>query len=70
MMRWTRAVVRGVAFWTAVLLPLAYLPLVIAGVPPIPDPSVLAILVAVNVLALVLGRSYDGASRRRVDGTG
>jgi hypothetical protein len=51
------APVRFLAFWTAVLLPLAYLPLVYGGLQG-GESTVLLSLVVVNALALVVGHGY------------
>jgi hypothetical protein len=55
-----RAVVaplRALSFWTAVLLPLAYLPLLAGGLTA-GEGSVLAALVLANVVALLLGHDH------------
>ena len=49
---------RALSFWTAVLLPLAYLPLVANGLGN-GEMSVLASLVAVNAAALVIGHGHE-----------
>lgn len=43
------------------LLPFAYLPLLFAGVSWAVEPSTVATFLAVNVVAVVVGRWYDGA---------
>jgi hypothetical protein len=48
---------RALSFWTAVLLPLAYLPLVTNGLTT-GETSVLLALVVANVVALVLGHGH------------
>ncbi|MEF8818767.1 MAG: hypothetical protein V5A31_09305 [Haloferacaceae archaeon] len=48
---------QALSFWTAVLLPLAYLPLVADGLGS-GETSVLLALVAVNAAALVLGHGH------------
>jgi hypothetical protein len=48
---------RALSFWTAVLLPLAYLPLVADGLGA-GEPTVLLALVVVNAAALVLGHGH------------
>lgn len=53
----------GVAFWIAVLLPLAYLPLLLAG-PPGVNPVMFGQLLTVNVVALVVGQFYEGTAGR------
>lgn len=58
---YARTATCGVAFWTAVLLPFIYLPLLFAGVSWAVEPSVIATCLAVNVVAVVVGRWYDGA---------
>lgn len=52
--------VRAVAFWTAALLPLAYLPLLATGFVAA-NPGAFAALVAVNVVALVAGHGHNQA---------
>ncbi|WP_340098715.1 hypothetical protein [Salinibaculum salinum] len=51
-------VLRRVAFWTAVVLPLAYLPLLSS---PVDDTELLVFvaLVAVNVVCLLVGHDYS-----------
>lgn len=53
-------VVRGLAFWAAILLPMVYLPLLLVGWSRVTDPTVLGALVFVNGLAIVLGQDYEG----------
>lgn len=48
---------RALSFWTAVLLPLAYLPLVANGLGP-GETTVLLVLVVANAAALVLGHGH------------
>jgi hypothetical protein len=52
--------VRAVAFWTAVLLPLAYLPLFLAGVAGAVDSVVVATVVALHAVAVLVGHVHDG----------
>lgn len=61
--RKARAFVCGAAFWTAVLLPLAYLPLVATGFSPLLDLPVLGSLVALNVVALVVGQFHEATGQ-------
>jgi hypothetical protein len=51
------APLRALSFWTAVLLPLAYLPLLADGLAG-GEASVLFALVAVNAVALLLGHEH------------
>lgn len=67
----TRAVVDGlstcmqcVAFWTAVFLPLVYVPLLLGGDSVTGGLSFLWKLIALNIAAVVVGYRYDGALRR------
>lgn len=52
------APVQAAAFWAAVALPLAYLPLLATGVA-WDQPSVLAAVLTLNGLAFVLGHGYE-----------
>lgn len=55
------AAVRGLAFWTAVLLPLAYLPLFAVGTVGGRDLVVVWQLIGINVVALLVGHLHgDG----------
>jgi hypothetical protein len=60
----TRALtaIRAVAFWTAVLLPLAYLPLFLAGVAGAVDPVVVAAVVVIHAVAVVVGHVHEGSN--------
>ena len=49
--------VRFVAFWIAVALPFLYLPLLVGGLQG-SEPAVFAALLAVNLVALVVGHGY------------
>jgi hypothetical protein len=51
--------VRALAFWTAVALPVAYLPLLATGLDSLQVVVAFVTLVAVNVCALVVGQSYQ-----------
>jgi len=53
------ATARAAAFWVAVLLPLAYLPL-LAGVSGSVEPDALLGLTALHGTALVVGHVHDG----------
>lgn len=54
------AIVRGVAFWTAILLPIVFFALLVAGSPRLTSPTALAKLLGLNVGALVVGHEYRG----------
>ena len=59
-----RDTVVAAGFWTGTLLPVAYLPVFIAG---IDSPATLSLffgLVGINVLALVVGHEYPGSRSR------
>ena len=47
-----------VAFWTAVIMPFVYLPLLLTGVETSSEGIAVAALVAVHVVTLVVGRRY------------
>lgn len=51
--------IRGVSFWTAALLPILYVPVLAWGIDSPLHAAVFVALVAANVVALVVGRSYD-----------
>lgn len=57
--RWFITPIRLVSFWTAVVLPFLYIPLVVAGLDSTSDISGLAVLVALNLVALLLGHNYN-----------
>ena len=59
---------RAVAFWTAVLLPLAYPPLFLAGVTGVVDPLALVALVALHAVAVFTGHVHDDGLAERFDG--
>lgn len=52
--------VEGLAFWTAVFVPVAYVPLLLTGLSTVGDAALLIQLLTVNTLALVLGHGYAG----------
>ena len=57
-----RSVSTGVeqaAFWTAVVLPFLYVPLLVSGVTTSGERVALGALLALNVLALYLGHEHD-----------
>jgi len=53
------APVRALSFWLAVVLPVAYLPLLATGFGSVGTVVTFATLVAVHVCTLVVGRSYS-----------
>lgn len=59
--------VRAVAFWTAVLLPLAYLPLFLAGVVGAIDPLTLVALVCFHAVAVLVGHVHEGGIAERFE---
>jgi len=50
--------VRALAFWAAIVLPLTYVPLLVTGLESVSMAVAFVCLVAVNVCALVLGQPY------------
>lgn len=56
--------VQGVAFWTAVALPILYVALLITGSPRVADPFTVAEMASLNVVTLVLGHSYGNPASR------
>lgn len=50
--------VRSVAFWTAVLLPFAYMPLLATGLDSVPTALTFVVLTAIHVCALIVGQPY------------
>jgi hypothetical protein len=57
-LRWAVSIVRGVAFWVAVIIPVAYLPILVTGLSTLAEVSILAHLFGINALALVLGHGH------------
>lgn len=53
------SVVRGLAFWLAVGLPLAYLPVVLIAPSVLTDPTLLVWTVTGNLVALVIGHGHE-----------
>lgn len=60
------AFVRGIAFWTAVALPVYCLVLLVSGSPTLTNVGVVGRIIAVNVVALVVGHGYSGALREEI----
>lgn len=52
--------VRALAFWAAVVLPVVYLPPLLAGPGSTTEVSVLGALIGVHVAAIFLGHDYRG----------
>jgi hypothetical protein len=59
------AVVQGAAFWMAVVLPLVYVALLVAGSPRVADPFAVAKLATLNLVSLVLGHGYGSTASHR-----
>jgi hypothetical protein len=58
------APVRGLAFWSAILLPLTYLPMLFSDLSPSlgiagTDAQVVGALICLNLVALLLGHSHN-----------
>lgn len=49
----------ALGFWAAVALPFVYVPLIVTGVHTTSEVAAVAVLVAVHVLALVVGHRYQ-----------
>ncbi|SEW03654.1 hypothetical protein [Natrinema salifodinae] len=62
-MHLTRSVT-AVGFWIATVLPIVYVPVIAAGIDSMSRLSLFVGLLAINVLALVVGHDYQ-ASRSR-----
>lgn len=54
--------IKRIAFWTAVVLPFLYLPLLASGLESISMAVVFLALVTVNVCALIVGHPYKNES--------
>lgn len=48
----------AVAFWFGTLLPLVYIPVIVAGLDSLPRLALFVGLLALNVVALSIGRDY------------
>ena len=53
------AIARTLGFWAAVVLPLAYLPLIAFGPAPASDPTVIGTVIGVNLVAIVVGHGHE-----------
>jgi hypothetical protein len=51
--------VQAVGFWTAVALPFLHVPLLLSGLETTTETSLFVALIAVNLLALVVGHGYS-----------
>lgn len=58
--------VRGVAFWTAALLPFLYVPLLLVDPARLSDVTVLGKLIVLNTVALLVGHGYGSAARDEI----
>ncbi|WP_435099832.1 hypothetical protein [Halarchaeum sp. P4] len=54
-----RRPVEALGFWSAVVLPFLYVPLVLSGLQTTGTQYAFALLVALHVVALVVGREYN-----------
>jgi len=53
------APLRATSFYAAVALPLAYVPLLLAGLETVPQVTTFTALLALNLIALVVGHGHD-----------
>lgn len=67
-LRQVAVIVQGVAFWTAVVLPLVWLSLLLVPLPSGADLWVIGTLIVLNAAALVVGHGYSGTSGRTSEG--
>lgn len=51
--------VQATGFWTAVVLPFLHVPLLLSGLETTTETSLFVALIAVNLLALVVGHGYS-----------
>lgn len=56
--------VTAAGFWLGTLLPVAYLPVFIAGIDSVQTLSLLLALLGIHAIALVVGHEYDGTRVR------
>ncbi|ELY73127.1 hypothetical protein [Natrinema pallidum] len=56
--------VTAAAFWLGTLLPLVYLPVIVAGIDSVIHLSLFVGLVSIHALALVVGHDYSGSRSR------
>lgn len=55
----TLTVLLGVAFWTAIILPFLYLPMLVTGLQSYAQSTVFLVLIVLNALTLLLGHPYS-----------
>lgn len=55
-----RSTITAIGFWLGALLPVAYLPVFLAGLDSMTRVSVFVALLVLNVVALVVGHDYPG----------
>jgi hypothetical protein len=55
---WLRRPVEATAFWAAILLPVAYVPVLAGGIDGLQDAALFASLVVVHLLVLAVGHRY------------
>ncbi|QCS43653.1 hypothetical protein [Natrinema versiforme] len=53
--------VTAAGFWLGTLLPIVYLPVIVAGIDSMSRLSLFVALLAVHALALVIGHDYSGS---------
>ncbi|MFC4543863.1 hypothetical protein ACFO5R_18205 [Halosolutus amylolyticus] len=56
--------VTAAGFWIGTLLPVAYVPVILAGIDSMSRLSLFVGLLALHALALVIGHEYDGSRTR------
>lgn len=56
----TGTVVRGAGFWTAIVLPALYVPLILLGHPWAVDAANFAKVIVLHVASLLVGRGHSG----------
>ncbi|WP_226481219.1 hypothetical protein [Natrinema amylolyticum] len=56
--------VTAAGFWLGTLLPIVYLPVIVAGIDSMSRLSLFVGLMAVHALALVIGHDYSGSRSR------
>ncbi|WP_090621378.1 hypothetical protein [Natrinema salaciae] len=56
--------VTAAGFWLGTLLPIAYLPVILAGIDSMSRFSLFVVLLLIHALALVVGHDYSGSRSR------